>query len=237
MQVPSSRLLPWAAWLWRRPWRGRMADPDSRGVEVPLDPWLARRASLALLTPFARARPRPAARGRRRRQREATRAAGEEPRGAGGGGAISPRSPLEFVGLSSIHLLGKLPPQVRQAEEALRALEAEAEAAAALPLGAAAADAEPLAEPPEEASDSAVAAAPPSFEAAVAALAPDLSAAALAPHARRERTAERVVQSEALRRRLRAWRRPPEAEAQGGEAGGSGLTPAEACVATLFAPA
>ena len=47
MQVPLSRLLPWAAWLWRRPWRGRMADPDSRGVEVPLDPCLARRASLA----------------------------------------------------------------------------------------------------------------------------------------------------------------------------------------------
>jgi hypothetical protein len=36
-----SRLLPWTAWLWRRPWRDRMADPDSRGVEVPLAPWLA----------------------------------------------------------------------------------------------------------------------------------------------------------------------------------------------------
>ena len=47
VEMPLSRLLPWAAWLWRRPWRGRMAAPDCRGVEIPLDPWLARRASLA----------------------------------------------------------------------------------------------------------------------------------------------------------------------------------------------
>ena len=48
----------------------------------------------------------------------------------------------------------------------------------------------------------AVDAAPASFEESVRALAP---AAALLPHSRRERTAERAAHSEALRRRLCVW--------------------------------
>ena len=71
--------------------------------------------------------------------------------------------------------------------------------------------------------------APASFEEAVRALAP---AVALAPHSRRERTAERAAHSEALRRRLCAWQQA--AIAASGPDGARPVTAAEACIEAMF---
>ena len=75
----------------------------------------------------------------------------------------------------------------------------------------------------------AVDAAPASFEEAVRALAP---AAALLPHSRRERTAERAAYSEALRRRLCAWQQAAVAASR--PDGEMPVTAAEACVEAML---
>ena len=81
----------------------------------------------------------------------------------------------------------RLAAEVAEAEATLQRLMATANTAASSIAAAVAA---------------AVDAAPASFEESVRALAP---AAALLPHSRRERTAERAAHSEALRRRLCVW--------------------------------
>ena len=76
---------------------------------------------------------------------------------------------------------------------------------------------------------------PGSFDEAVQALAPE-GEAALAPYARRERTAARVVKSEALRLQLCEWgARGPEhwADEEGAAHVGT-TTVAEACLAAVF---
>ena len=100
--------------------------------------------------------------------------------GGGGGGNDKRRARLAAK-------RDRLAAEVAEAEATLQRLMATANTAASSIAAAVAA---------------AVDAAPASFEESVRALAP---AAALLPHSRRERTAERAAHSEALRRRLCVW--------------------------------
>ena len=113
--------------------------------------------------------------------------------------------------------------EVAEAEATLQRLAARANTAASSIAAAAAASVDAAG------AAGAVDAAPASFEEAVRALAP---AAALLPHSRRERTAERAAYSEALRRRLCAWQQAAVAASR--PDGEMPVTAAEACVEAML---
>ena len=109
--------------------------------------------------------------------------------GGGGGGNDKRRARLAAK-------RDRLAAEVAEAEATLQRLMATANTAASSIAAAVAAAVDAAG------AAGAVDAAPESFEESVRALAP---AAALLPHSRRERTAERAAHSEALRRRLCVW--------------------------------